>query len=71
MNKMQTDHMRMFHCKPRTIRNKAFAAMSLIEELFDTANDLLKTRLDPLMIRFKYSDTEFYSKYERARTIVD
>ena len=35
------------------------------------ANDLLKNRLDPLMIRFKYSDTEFYSEYERARTIVD
>ena len=57
--------------KPRTIRNQAFAAMSLLEELFDSANDLLKNRLDPLMIRFKYSDTEFYSEYERARTIVD
>jgi len=57
--------------KPRTIRNQAFAAMSLLEELFETANDLLKNRLDPLMIRFKYSDTEFYSEYERARTIVD
>jgi hypothetical protein len=57
--------------KPRTIRNQAFAAMSLLEELFDSAKDLLKNRLDPLMIRFKYSDTEFYSKYERARTIVD
>jgi len=57
--------------QPRTIRNQAFAAMNLLEELFDTANDLLKNRLDPLMIRFKYSDTEFYSKYERARTIVD
>jgi hypothetical protein len=57
--------------QPRTIRNKAFAAMSLLEELFDTANDLLKNRLDPLMIRFKYSNTEFYSEYERARTIVD
>jgi len=57
--------------QPRTIRNQAFAAMSLLEELFDAANDLLKNRLDPLMIRFKFSDTEFYSEYERARTIVD
>jgi hypothetical protein len=57
--------------QPRTIRNQAFAAMSLLDELFDTTNDLLKNRLDPLMIRFKYSDTEFYSEYERARTIVD
>ncbi|SHJ06323.1 hypothetical protein SAMN05444280_11074 [Tangfeifania diversioriginum] len=57
--------------QPRTIRNQAFAAMSLLEELFDATNDLLNNRLDPLMIRFKYSDTEFYSAYERARTIVD
>ena len=34
--------------KPRTIRNQAFAAMSLLEELFDSANDLLKNRLDPI-----------------------
>ena len=57
--------------KPRIIRNQAFAAMSLLDELFDTANDLLKNRLDPLMIRFKFSDTEFYCEYKRARTIVD
>ena len=57
--------------QPRTIRNQAFAAMSLLDELFDAANDLLNNRLDPLMIRFKYSETEFYSEYERARTIVD
>jgi len=57
--------------QPRTIRNQAFAAKSLMEELFDSANDLLKNRLDLLMLRFKYSDTEFYSAYERALTIVD
>ena len=57
--------------QPRTVRNQAFAAMTLMEELFDTANDLVKNQLDKLMIRFKFSDTEFYSEYERARTIVD
>ena len=57
--------------QPRTVRNQAFAAMTLMEELFDAANDLVKNQLDKLMIRFKFSDTEFYSEYERARTIVD
>ena len=57
--------------QPRFIRNRAFAAMTLLEELFDTTNDLLKNKLDPLMIRFKFTHTEFYSEYERARTIVD
>ena len=57
--------------QPRTIRNQAFAAKTALQELMDTTNDLLNNRLDPLMIRFKYSDTEFYSEYERARTIVD
>lgn len=57
--------------QPRTVRNQAFAAMTLLEELFDAANDLVKNQLDKLMIRFKYTNTEFYSQYERARTIVD
>ena len=57
--------------QPRTIRNKAFAAMTLLDELFDAANNLVKNQLDPLMIRFKFSNTEFYSEYEWARTIVD
>jgi hypothetical protein len=57
--------------QPRTIRNQAFAAKSLMEELFDSANDLLKNRLDLLMLRFKYTNPEFYDQYNRARTIVD
>lgn len=57
--------------QPRTVRNQAFAAMTLMDELFDTANDILKNKLDKLMIRFKFTNIEFYSEYERARTIVD
>jgi len=56
---------------PRTIRNRAFAAMTLMEELFDELNDLAKNKLDKLMIRFAESDSEFFSEYNRARTIVD
>jgi hypothetical protein len=57
--------------QPRTVRNQAYAAMTLMDELFDSANDVIKNKLDKLMIRYKYTNTEFYSSYERARTIVD
>lgn len=57
--------------QPRTIRNQAFAAMTLLDELFDEINDLVKNKLDKLMIRFEATNTEFYSEYKRARTIVD
>lgn len=57
--------------QPRTVRNQAYAAMTLLDELFDATNDVVKNRLDKLMIRFKFTNTEFYSEYERARTIVD
>ena len=57
--------------QPRTVRNQAFAAITLMDELFDAANEVLKNKLDKLMIRFKFTNTEFYSEYERARTIVD
>jgi len=56
--------------QPRTIRNQAFAAMTALEELFDTANDLLKNKSDKLMIRFKFTNPEFYDEYQRARTII-
>lgn len=57
--------------QPRTVRNQAFAAITLMDELFDAANEVIKNKLDKLMIRFKFTNTEFYSEYERARTIVD
>ncbi len=57
--------------QPRTIRNQAFAAMTAMDELFDEINKLVKSKLDKLMIRFEATDTEFYSEYKRARTIVD
>lgn len=57
--------------QPRTIRNKAYAAMTQLDELFDAANDLLKNKLDKLMVRFQFTNIEFYDTYQRARTIVD
>ncbi len=57
--------------QPRNIRNQAFAAMSLLDELFETTNNLIKNKLDKLMFRFEFTNTEFYSAYKRARVIVD
>jgi len=57
--------------QPRHIRNQAYAAMTVLEELIDTTNALLKEKLDKLMIRFSVTDPEFYDAYLRARTIVD
>lgn len=57
--------------QPRTIRNKAFAAKTVLGDLFDEANNLLDSQLDKLMIRFKFTDQDFYEEYTRARVIVD
>ncbi len=57
--------------KPRVIRNQKFAAMQQIDELIDEARKLLKTKLDRIMIRYRYADPEFYDSYQRSRSIVD
>ncbi len=57
--------------KPRVIRNKAYAAMTLLDKLLDETGELLKSKLDSLIVRFRFTNTEFYSAYQRARTIVD
>lgn len=57
--------------QPRTIRNQAFAAISMLEELMDQTDALLKQKLDKLMIRFEFSDSVFFEEYTRARVIVD
>ncbi|MCE4566658.1 hypothetical protein INQ51_20220 [Maribellus sp. CM-23] len=57
--------------QPRTIRNQAFAAMTLLDDLFAQINALVKDKMDKLMIRFEITNPEFYDEYKRARTIVD
>lgn len=57
--------------RPRTIRNQAFAAISELEELVNTANDVAKQKLDNLMLLFQTTQPGFYDEYLRARTIVD
>ncbi len=64
------DNFKVLIGQPRTIRNQAFAAMTVLDELFDETNNLLKDKLDKLMIRFEFTNSEFFSEYKRARTIV-
>jgi len=66
-----TDQFNELIGRPRTIRNQAFAAKSALQELMDTAMDMLNNRLDKLMLQFQFSHPEFYDEYLRARTIVD
>ncbi len=56
---------------PRTVRNQAYAALATLQELIDSALDILNDRLDKLMLRFKYTHPGFYDEYMRARVIVD
>jgi hypothetical protein len=57
--------------RPRTIRNQAFAAISELEELINTANGVAKQKLDNLMLLFETTQPAFYEEYQRARVIVD
>ncbi|GET30021.1 hypothetical protein [Prolixibacter sp. SD074] len=57
--------------QPRTIRNKAFAAKTVLADLFDKADDLLNNQLDKLMLRYRATNSDFYEEYTRARVIVD
>jgi hypothetical protein len=57
--------------KPRSILNSKYVAMDTVEQLLDEGRDLLKTRMDNIMLIFRDGNPEFYNGYQRARTIVD
>ena len=57
--------------KPRSILNSKFVALETVAQLFDECNNLLRTKVDKVMLMFRETKPEFYSSYERARTIVN
>lgn len=57
--------------KPRSIRNSKFVTLETVAQLFDECNNLLRNKIDKVMLMFRDTKPEFYSSYERARTIVD
>lgn len=57
--------------KPRNILNSKFVTLDSIDRLFDECNNLLKNKLDKVMLMFRENNPGFYDGYERARVIVD
>jgi hypothetical protein len=57
--------------QPRAYQVASIQATKSLEQLFDTANDILKNKLDKVMSIFKHRDTNFYNGYLAARVIVD
>ena len=57
--------------QPRTIRNKAFVAKTVLTDLFTQTDELLTNQFDKLMLRYRLTDNDFYEEYTRARVIVD
>ena len=45
--------------------------MSMLDEMLDQVDQLLKQKMDKLMIRFEFTDQPFFEEYTRARVIVD
>ncbi len=57
--------------KPRTILSQKYAALNNIEELFVVGNEVLKLKMDNAMVIFRDLQSEFYTGYQSARTIID
>lgn len=57
--------------KPRTLMNKKYVALDTLDKLFTETNELLKNKMDKLMLMFKETENGFYDGYERSRVIVD
>ena len=57
--------------KPRTILSQKYAALNNIEELFAEGNNVLKLKMDNAIVIFRDLQSEFYTGYQNARTIID
>jgi hypothetical protein len=56
---------------PRSARVIKKAARVRLRELIKATDDLLKNRLDPMMVQFKTTHPDFYREYFNARIILD
>jgi len=59
------------HGQPRLYRVASSQATQALEDLFSQASELLSSRLDRIMKRFKNADPNFYRGYLSARVVVD
>lgn len=65
------DNYLAIHGQPRLYRVATSQATRALEDLFTQAHELLTSRLDRIMKRFKSADPNFYKGYLSARVIVD
>jgi len=57
--------------QPRLIQSQANLAKKAVEELVESALEILNSKLDKVMLQFQFSNTKFYEGYKKARVIVD
>jgi len=57
--------------KPRTAIGARATATTNLVELFKQGDNILKNRLDKLMVSYQNSEPVFYQTYQNARNIVD
>ena len=56
---------------PRLKRTQANLAKKAVEELVESAVEVLNEKMDKVMLQFQFSNPSFYEGYKKARVIVD
>ena len=69
--KKKIDGFEALHTKPRQNISNRSAATARLPQLLRQADEILRGRLDPLVVQFKVSAPEFYNAYQAACNIVD
>ena len=62
---------RKAHPAPRQRVNSSSAATVQLSQLFPQLTELLRNRVDRLLVQFRESAPEFYNEYQSARTVVN
>lgn len=62
---------RRAHPAPRQRVNSSSAATVQLSQLFPQLTELLRNRVDRLLVQFRESAPEFYNEYQSARTVVN
>lgn len=57
--------------QPRLKRSQANLAKKAVEELLESAMEVLNKQMDKVMLQFQFANTYFYEGYKKARVIVD
>lgn len=69
--KKKIDGFEALQTQPRQDISNRSAATQQLRQLLRQADEILRKRIDPLVVQFKASAPEFYNAYQAARSIVD